>query len=164
MIQPDNDTELKVANRDKDTRSQLIFASDYARTFPWGQWLLLPPTDAEKLLPIPPGSVRAKWMTAAIGSADIGKDIAIVNGSITLNGEPRNVTWGEEATPENATGVIQCADQSVGGDVLLESGHSFSNPAIVGRNDSVEADLAFASVRLAWRVRVRVRLRMRVRG
>ena len=87
--------------------------------------------------------VRAKWMKPAVTTVDENKQFTIINGraspsgpsqpspppahphpqpqphphpgSISVGGEPRNVTWGDEAPPRDSSGTILHGYESVGG-------------------------------------------------
>lgn len=57
------------------------------------------------------------------------------------------MSWGEDVVPRNMAGNIIRVEPEVGGTIILDNYSGFSNPATVGRDDAVEADLAFASVK-----------------
>ena len=161
LLQLDS-TNLEIVNhmmdtRDSDTYSNLTFASDFAKKYTWEHWFLLPPAGAsQKLLPIPPGSVRGKWMKPALTNADLNKPIVVVNGAIIVDGEPRNVSWGDSVIPSNFRGTISGFASNhhymvVGVRVYCQRQDGvpcgFPNPALVGPGGSaIELDLPFASV------------------
>ena len=152
VIQPSDygGAPRRMDSRDEDTHSNLMFASDYAKEVPWEHWILKPPAESRRMLPIPPGSVRGKWMKPALTQDDEGKSITITNGALAVDGEPRNVTWGESSVPENVAGRIHALyGSSTGSPVHIRTANdhyiSITIPAVVGRGDSVEADIAFAA-------------------
>ena len=138
--------------RDEDTRSNFTFASDFAKAYAWEHWELQTPAGtSQKLLPIPPGSVRGKWMKPAITMSDVHKPIIIVNGAIIVDGEPRNVSWGDAEVPVNMNGHITSVDSDVVGAFVYArmqgSSRRFENPALVGHgSNAIELALPFASI------------------
>ena len=81
--------------------------------------------------------------------------VVVANGTLTVDGMPRNVTWDELATPENRAGrVVGTVGMAGPGEVgetifMRDDGNmvfTMPNPAVIGHNDTVTADLAFASI------------------
>lgn len=62
-------------------------------------------------------------------ASDAGKKIIINDSGKTLvDGEERDLEWGEEGVPGGINGVIGSVDGLVGGAITLEDGSSFHNP------------------------------------
>jgi hypothetical protein len=163
LVQPDGaDYEIMnmehdgraVKDRDEATRAQHVFASELAEKYPWEHWCLLGPASDQTLVPIPPGTVRGVWKAPAITRDDAGKMVRIVNGCITVDGNPRNISWGDNEIPSDVAGkVLEYTGKfDVGDPVYLRMSmngisREIPNPALVGPHDSVKADAAFASIK-----------------
>ena len=76
------------------------------------------------------GQEPGRQLHAAITNADVGKDVRIKGDALTIDGEPRGITWAD-AKHRDCSGKIKRVDEKYKGKVQLEDGQEFENGAPV---------------------------------
>ena len=122
----------------------------FASEMGYAHYLVKPPASATPMLPIPPGTVRGKWVTLALTSSDNGKIISIAGNVITVDGRKRIVEWEDKTVPTNVQDkkIAWVGEYSQGGGAIkLEGGNRiWGIPYLAARDTQQEVDLAFAMV------------------
>ena len=90
-------------------------------------------------------SATTPRMVAAFSTADIGKRVSITGDHVVVNGDGRNITWGD-ARHSDMQGVIRSVDAKYKGKVILDDHNEFENGVMEEPTYHVIVSYTFSNV------------------